>query len=92
MTDESGRVSIIMVDVFGGSGSLKNRRGPRGPMGPRGLPGSINDLCQWLPSTILKNLQENEENGCFLIGDPSKDLAINKNEGKTWITRSMKRK
>ena len=50
-----------MVDVFGGSGSFQASRGPRGPRGPRGIPGTIGDLCEWLPQTILKNLQENEE-------------------------------
>ena len=79
-----------MVDVFGGSGTLKNRSGPRGPMGPRGLPGSIRDFCQWLPKTVLVNLQKYDENGCFCIMDPSKDLERSGKEVKTWISRSIK--
>ena len=79
-----------MVDVFGGSGSLKNRRGPRGPMGPRGLPGSIRDFCQWLPNTAISNLQKYDENGSFFIQDPSKDLKMSGKEVKTWISRSVK--
>ena len=62
-----------MVDVFGGSGSVNNRVGPQGIIGPRGLPGSISDFCQWLPKTIIFNLQKYDENGSFFIKDPSTD-------------------
>ena len=86
-----GTLNITMVDVFGGSGISKNTRGPRGPMGPRGQDGSISDYCQWLPATILKNLQENEEHGCFLIKDPTKDLTMNKKEVKTWVSRTAEK-
>ena len=79
-----------MVDVFGGSGSLKNRRGPRGPVGPRGLPGSIRDFCQWLPRTTIANLQKYDEDGSFFIVDPSKDLERSGKEVKKWISRSVK--
>ena len=79
-----------MVDVFGGAGSVKNRRGPRGPRGPRGLPGSINDICQWLPKTVLSNLQKYDENGSFFINDPTKDLARSGQEVKKWISRSVR--
>ena len=63
-----------MVDVFGGSGSFNGGRGPRGPMGPQGLPGSIEDLCTWMPKSVIKNLQMNDELGSFFIEDPTKDL------------------
>ena len=79
-----------MVDVFGGSGTLKNRRGPRGPIGPRGLPGSIRDFCQWLPNTAISNLQKYDENGSFFIQDPSQDLKMSGKEVRTWVSRSVK--
>ena len=79
-----------MVDVFGGSGSLKNRRGPRGPMGPRGLPGSIRDLCNWLPNSVISNLQKNDESGSFFIQNVSQDLEMSGKEVKKWISRSVR--
>ena len=45
-----------------------------------------------MPQTVLKNLQENEEAGCFFIADPKKDIKRER-EGsdiKQWISRSQK--
>ena len=42
-------------------------KGDRGSPGPKGSPGTITDLCTWMPHTVLKNLQENEEDGCFSL-------------------------
>ena len=64
-----------MVDVFGGSKRFQALRGLRGPRGITGKAGSINDICSYMPNTVVKNVQENEENGCFFIAtDPSKDI------------------
>ena len=49
-------------------------KGDRGSPGPKGSPGTITDLCTWMPHAVLKNLQENEEDGCFFIADLSKDI------------------
>ena len=51
-----------MVDVFGGTRSdfgLRGKRGPPGSRGPPGPSGSIDDMCKWLPKTMLQNFQEN---------------------------------
>ena len=66
-----------MVDVFGGARSGKGTRGPRGPpgaKGSRGAPATIKDLCTWMPQSVLKHLQEDDEIGCFLIEDTTKDI------------------
>ena len=77
-----------MVDVFGGPGNTQNRMGPPGPMGPRGLPGSIHDFCEWMPRTVIKNLQRYDETGSFIIQNPAKDLSLSGKEVKKWISRS----
>ena len=81
-----------MVDVFGDNNNsfqiLQGPPGPRGPRGPNGIRG-IDDLCQWMPNTILKNLQEVEEQGCFVITNHDKDIIKNeKAEIVEWISRS----
>ena len=78
-----------MVDVFGGAGNIQSRVGPPGPIGPRGEAGSIRDFCQWMPKTVLANLQKYDESGSFLITDPAKDLELSKNVVKKWISRSV---
>ena len=76
-----------MVDVFGGS--VYGLRGKRGPPGPKGCPGSIDDMCKWLPKTMLKSYQENEESGCYFITDLKKDILKNRNgEIIEWVSRS----
>ena len=85
-------LNITMVDVFGGSGISKNRRGPRGAMGPRGLAGSINDYCEFLPKTVLINLQTHENLASFFIEDLSKDIEKDGEKVKTWISRTVKKR
>ena len=63
--------------------------GDRGSPGPKGSPGTITDLCTWMPHTVLKNLQENEELCCFFIADPNKDIKREESVIKQWITRSQ---
>ena len=64
-----------MVNIFGNQ-VVRGRKRDRGPSGPRGLPGqkgdagSIEDWCMWMPNTTLKNLELNEDKGCFFIDDP----------------------
>ena len=86
-----GTSNITMVDVFGGSGNSMNRRGPRGPMGPRGFAGSIKDLCECLPRTVLNNLQTHDNLATFFLEDLSKDIEKDGKEVKTWISRSMEK-
>ena len=83
-----------MVDVFGGTrmglGS-RGKRGPPGPKGPRGVRGlgGIDDMCKWLPKTMLKNIRELEERCCYLLSDLKKDVQKNKSgEIVEWISRS----
>ena len=78
-----------MVDVFGDNNSFQMLGGSSGPAGPRGRSGII-DLCKWMPNTVLKNLQELEEEGCFVIIDQHKDIKRNKKTGdiEEWISRS----
>ena len=81
-----------MVDVFGDNNSFPTEQGPRGPRGPRGASGTsgIDDLCKWMPNTMLKYLHEIEEQAYFVITDPLKDV---RKKDKTkeiveWISRS----
>ena len=77
-----------MVDVFGGSRRFRGGRGPRGPIGPKGAAGSIVDLCTWMPKTVLENLQRNDEQGCFSIQNPDKDLQRKGAEITVWISHN----
>ena len=75
-----------MVDVFGGSRILQGQRGITGQAG------SIKDMCIWMPDTILKNIQQNEETCCFFIAaNPSKDVKRTATDIKEWISRSSKK-
>ena len=91
----SSRVSVVkkdMVDVFGGSKRFQALRGLRGPRGIPGKPGSINDMGVWMPNTVLKNFQDNEENGCFFIAaDSSKDIKRKGDNIEQWLSRSSKK-
>ena len=61
--------------------------GPKGVKGEKGAPGSIDDMCKWLPKTMLKSYQENEEDGSFFITDRKKDVKISKTgEVITWFS------
>ena len=56
-----------------GSQGSEGPRGPHGLRGSRGMPGtegSINDMCIWLPNTVLKYMHETEEESCFSILNP----------------------
>ena len=81
-----------MVDVFGDNDSFPTEQGPRGLRGPRVAAGTsgIDDLCKWMPNTMLKNLHEIEEQAYFVITDPLKDVRKNDKtkEIVEWISRS----
>ena len=51
----------------------------------------MKDLCAWLPNTILKHLQEEDELSCFLLTDPAIDIKRN-GEKKIieWVNRNKK--
>ena len=74
------------MNVFGSSKSMG--KAVRGPRGFRGKDGSIIDLCSWLPKTVLKNLQENDEKCCFTITDPKNDIKKTGADVTEWISRS----
>ena len=81
-----------MVDVFGGARSGKRIRGPRGLPGTKGPKGDtgkrgMEDLCAWMPNTVLKNLQEQEEVCYFFIEDLEKDVKRSGNDVTEWISR-----
>ena len=85
----------MSVDFFGRGGGASGPRGhngPPGPPGPRGQtgkPGSINDLCTWMPNTILNTLREEEEQCCFLLTNPEEDIRRNeKGEIVEWKSRT----
>jgi hypothetical protein len=67
----------------------KGSQGPTGEKGPAGLPGSVIDLSQWLPKTLLYNLQPNDEIGCFFI-ESEKDIVKKGTDVITWKSRSSK--
>ena len=79
----------MSVDFFGRGGSASGPRGhngPPGPPGPRGLignPGSIKDLCLWMPNMVLNTLREEDEQCCFLITDVRNDI---KRDAKGHVT------
>ena len=68
--------------------------GPQGKVGPKGAvgpAGSINDLCKWMPETVLDNLQKKEQNCHLVIEDTGKDIKRD-NDGNIieWISRTGK--
>ena len=75
-----------------GDQGVAGSKGSKGSPGPKGSPGIITDLCTWMTHTVVKNLQENEEDGCFFIADPKKDIKREGSGGdiKQWISRSQK--
>ena len=81
-----------MVNIFGKE-PVRGRKGDRGPSGPRGLPGqkgdagSIEDLCMWMGNTVLKNLEQYDDKGCFFIDDQSTDVERNNEKIVTWLSR-----
>ena len=73
-----------------GDQGVAGSKGDRGSPGPKGSPGTITDLCTWMPHTVLKNLQENEEDGCFFSVVLSKDIKREGSDIKQWISQSQK--
>ena len=74
------------MNVFGGATGMNF--GPRGPRGIRGKDGSFIDFCNWLPQSLIGNLQSYDEKCCFIIRNPEKDLLRKGSEIKEWISRS----
>ena len=65
-------------------------RGLQGLRGLRGEPGvsGIIDILQWMPATVLKNLQTNDESACFFIEKSSDIVKKKTGEVITWVSRS----
>ena len=57
---------IMAVDIFGGT----LRSNSTGERGKASVPGIV-DFSRWLPKTILKSLQKNDEIGCVFIENSS---------------------
>ena len=67
----------------------KGDTGIDGPRGSNGLPGSIDDMCRWMPKTVLKNLHRKEEDCYWVVKDKSKDLKYDGNGNiMEWISRT----
>ena len=80
-----------MVDVFGGQGGAKTRRGPRGPRGPKGLrgyAGSIHDMCMWSPMALITNMRLYDESGYFSIENADRDLKIKNKHIVAWMNKT----
>ena len=52
------------------------------------------DICKWMPHFVLKQLREGEEQCCFVINDPNKDLKKDHSGKKymTWLSRNKNKK
>ena len=69
--------------------------GRRGERGARGVDGSIDDMCEWLPRTVLQQFRHDSEDCCFMIeklgtGKGSHDVKTD-DAGKSvleWTSRS----
>ena len=77
-----------------GDQGVKGDQGAKGDIGPRGsngLAGSIDDMCRWMPKTILKNLQRKEEDCYWIVKDKAKDLKYD-GDGNImeWVSRTGK--
>ena len=59
------------VDIFGRASGGNSSRGPPGPPGPQrpkgdpGKEGNMDQMCTWMPKTILNKFREEEEQCCF---------------------------
>ena len=88
-----------MVNIFGNE-AVRGKKGDRGPSGPRSQPGqkgdsiSIEDSCMWIPNTVLKNLELNDDKDCFFIDNSSTDVKRDKERKTivTWISKTKHRK
>ena len=80
-----------MVNIFGNE-AVRGKKGDHGPSGPRvqlgqeGDSGSIEDSRMWMPNTVLKNLELNDDKGCFFIDNSSTDVKRDKRTIVTWIS------
>ena len=91
LKSDAGKEGVRGPKGSKGDQGVAGSKGDRGSPGPKGSPGTITDLCTWMPHTVLKNLQENEEDGCFFIVDLSKDIKREESGDITqWISRSEK--
>ena len=73
------------MDIFGGSVTESNNRGPRGF---HGRDGTFTDIITWMPHTIIDNFQINEERCCFFI--KTKDIERKGKAIQKWLSRSKK--
>ena len=85
-----GDVGIEGAHGSKGAKGDQGLKGDRGPPGVKGSPATITDLCTWMPNTVLKNLHENEEVGCFFIVDLKKDIKRTGDSITQWTSRSQK--
>ena len=96
MVNVFGNESVRGRDGARGPPGMQGNTGPAGPAGPagsrgpRGEDGSIKDLCTWMPNTLLKNLQKNEEEACFFITDVNKDIVRSGDDIKQWTSRNRR--
>ena len=79
-----------MVDIFGDCST-----GSVGPVGPRGMSGKpgIEDMCTWMPNSILNRLREDDEDCCFLLTHSVQDIKRESGKGIVkWLTRCKNKK
>ena len=83
---------IISVDIFGRPSGEKGKVGPPGPRGSKSDPGKggMEQMCMWMPNTILNKLREEEEQCCLIIEDPSKDIKRDGSNVTEWVSRTGK--
>ena len=75
-----------------GPPGLKGDAGPKGDRGPAGSSATMSDLCTWMPNMMLNQLRKEEEAGCYLLTDLSKDIKRNKSgEIVEWTSQSNKK-
>ena len=83
----------MSVDIFGrpsGGNSSRGPSGPPGPQGPKGDPGkegNMDQMCMWMPKTILNKFREEEEQCCFLLTNREKDVKRTGSDIVEWISR-----
>ena len=90
-----GRIGSAGSQGQKGDRGLQGSNGPAGPQGPQGdpgpigKPGSFNDLCIWMPNSVLKQLQEQEEQ-CYSLTNISDIKRNEKDEIIEWKSRNKK--
>ena len=63
--------------------------GKKGSQGPAGLPGSIIDMCRYLPKATIGLFRFYDEENFYAINDPLKDLVKDKSFIKGWRSHSQ---